>query len=96
MLPSVFGGLIDPVLAYYAWQIFWIGLLVLGVSIWLNWKNSRTGYWLNLVVVGAVDLGLILTLVAPGYMALADGGLGLALFLPAAIFSTIGFNDKQS
>jgi hypothetical protein len=89
-LPIISGGVTAAVLAYYAWNILCIGLLVLVVGVKLNWNNSRMGYWLNLAVVGAVDLGLIFTLLAPGYMALADGGLGLALWLPAAIFSTIG------
>lgn len=89
-LPVISGGVTAAVLAYYAWNILWIGLFVLVVGVRLNWKNSTTGYWLNLAVVSAVDLGLAFILLAPGYMALSDGILGLALWLPAVIFSTIG------
>ncbi|MCB9079377.1 MAG: hypothetical protein H6631_17380 [Anaerolineaceae bacterium] len=89
-IPAVSGRVIHSVLAYYAWHLLWVGLLVLVVAIWLNWRNSRAGYWLNLAVTGAIEFGLIVTLLLPGTMALTDGGLGLALWLPAVIFSTIG------
>jgi hypothetical protein len=39
-----------------------------------------TGYWFNLVIVGAADIGLIIFLLAPGYMAIADGIPGPALW----------------
>ncbi|MCB0163724.1 MAG: hypothetical protein KDI79_05830 [Anaerolineae bacterium] len=89
-MPVVSGRVINSVLAYYAWHLLWVGLLVLVVAIWLNWRNSRAGYWLNLAVTGAIEVGLIVTLLRPGTMALTDGGLGLALWLPAVIFSSIG------
>jgi hypothetical protein len=84
------GGLTAAVLSYYAWNLLWIGALVAIVGGRLNWRNSRSGYWLNLVVVSAVDGGLLLLLVLPGYMALADGLAGVVLWLPAIIFSTVG------
>ena len=58
--------------------------------VFLNWKNSRLGYWLNLGVVGAADIGLFVFLIIPGYMALADGFSGPLLWLLAFVFSTIG------
>lgn len=89
-LPQLSSTLADAVLGYYAWNLLWIGGLVLVVAIRLNWRNHLLGYWLNLVVVSAVDLGLIIFLVAPAHMALADGMLGVTLWLPAILFSTIG------
>lgn len=89
-LPQVADGLTGAVLAYYAWNLLWIGGFVLVVAIKLNWQNSPMGYWLNLAVVSAVDLGLIGTLVAPGHMAFTDGLMGVALWLPAVVFSTLG------
>lgn len=49
-----------------------------------NWENSPAGFWLNLVIVSAVDLGLIIFLIAPGYMAMPDGLTGILLWIPAA------------
>jgi hypothetical protein len=65
-----------------------IGALVTAVAI-LNWHNSRVGYWLNLLIVAGVDLNLVGFLLLPGIMNWSDGVVGLALFLPAAILSTI-------
>lgn len=89
-LPVITGGVTAAVLAFFAFNWVWIGLLVLVVGVKLNWHNSRLGYWLNLYVAAAADLGLIIFLLAPGYMALADGWPGPLLWLLAAVFSAIG------
>jgi hypothetical protein len=73
-----------------AYNIFWIGFLVTVVAVRMNWRNSDFGYWLNLVVVGAVDLGLLLAMLLPGHMAWSDGVVGVALFALAVGFSTFG------
>jgi len=73
-----------------AFNILWIGMLVTLVAVTLNWKNRRLGYWLNLGVVGATDLGLLLFLLLPGTMAWSDGGIGISLFLLALAFATLG------
>jgi hypothetical protein len=64
-----------------------MGALVTAVAL-LNWRNSSTGYWVNLLLVASVDLNLVAFLLAPGFMAWTDGIVGLALFVPAAILST--------
>jgi hypothetical protein len=93
-LPVISGGVTAAVVAFFAFNWVWIGLLVLGVGLRLNWLNSPTGYWLNLSVAGASDLGLFIFLLRPGYMALADGWPGPLLWLLAAIFSTIGLLNQ--
>ncbi len=90
-VPTIASDLTTAVLAYYAWNILWIGVLVTIVGGRLNWQNSRMGYWLNLAVVSIVDGGLLIMLVFPGYMALADGMVGVVLWIPALVFSTIGW-----
>ncbi len=65
-----------------------IGALVTAISL-LNWRNRRLGYWVNLLLVGSVDLNLLGFLLAPRVMAWSDGLVGIALFLPAAILTTI-------
>ncbi|NJN83270.1 MAG: hypothetical protein HC802_13950 [Caldilineaceae bacterium] len=55
----------------------------------MNWRNSRAGYWINLGVVAAADLGLLLTLLLPGMMAWSDGLWGPLLWLLAAGFTTL-------
>lgn len=73
-----------------SFNLLWIGLLVAWIAVRMNWRNSPTGYWLNLGIVGATDLGLLLFLLLPGTMAWSDGSIGIVLFLAAAVLSTIG------
>jgi hypothetical protein len=73
-----------------AFNILWIGLLVTLIALTMNWRNSRLGYWLNLGIVGATDLGLLVALLLPGTMAWSDGGLGLSLYALALITSSVG------
>jgi hypothetical protein len=87
---DVIGEVVAAVLAFFAFNWVWIGLLVLVVGIRLNWHNNCIGYWLNLYVAAAADVGLIIFLLAPGYMAVSDGWPGPLLWLLAAVFSTIG------
>ncbi|MDX1417353.1 MAG: hypothetical protein R3293_24315 [Candidatus Promineifilaceae bacterium] len=94
-IPPIGLGLTASVLAYYAWNILWVGLFVVVIAVRFNWRNNPLGFWLNLAVVGAVDLGLVILLIAPGHMAISDGMWGVILFIPALIFSAIGlFNGR--
>lgn len=95
-LPVISGGVTGAVLAFFAFNWVWIGLLVLIVAVRLNWHNSNVGYWLNLAVAGAADLGLIVILLGPGYMAVSDGWVGPLLWLLAVIFSTTGLLNRNS
>lgn len=65
-------------------------LFGIAVGVSLNWKNSRLGYWLNLIVVSAADIGFIVFVLIPGYIPFMPGALGPILWILAAIFSTIG------
>lgn len=94
-IPQLGLGLTSSILAYYAWNLLWVGFFVVIVAMIMNWKNSPTGYWLNLAVVSAVDIGLILLLLIPGYMAWSDGLMGIVLWIPAVFFSTIGLLDSR-
>jgi hypothetical protein len=85
-LPAVVGG----VGAFHAFNLVWIGLLVIVVAAKLNWHNSRTGAWLNGTLAGMADLGLVVFLLLPGYMPWAEGAPGIVLFVPALLFTAVG------
>lgn len=85
------GSTVDGLAAFHAWNITCFGIISLLTAITLNWKNSRVGFWVNLGIVAAADLGLIFTLIVPGYMHLVDGLPGISLFFIALIFSTLGY-----
>src|SRR5580700_8212417 len=43
--------LVNGVLQHYAWNLLWFGVYAIVLAVFMNWRNSRTGYWFNLVVV---------------------------------------------
>lgn len=57
---------ISAVVAFHSFNMVWIGLLVGGTAVRLNWRNSRAGYWLNLGLAGFLDVGLLVFLLVPG------------------------------
>lgn len=73
-----------------AWNLLFFALFGIAVAVLFNWKNSRLGYWLNLIVVSAGDIGFIITILVPGYIPLVPGGIGPLLWVLALIFSTLG------
>ena len=78
-----------------AFNLLFFALFGIAVAVMLNWKNSRLGYWLNLVVVSAADIGFIVYILMPGYAPLVPGGLGPLLWILAVIFSTLGIRQAN-
>ena len=83
-------GIIQGRVYQDAWNLLFFALFGIVVAVTLNWKNSRLGYWLNLVMVSAGDIGFIITILVPGYIPLMPGGLGPLLWVVALAFSTLG------
>ena len=83
-------GIIQGRVYQGAWNLLFFALFGIVVAVTLNWKNSRLGYWLNLVMVRAGDIGFIITILVPGYIPLMPGGLGPLLWVVALAFSTLG------
>lgn len=95
-LPRELEALVHAGLSFHAYNLVWFGLLALVVAVLLNWRNSVTGYWVNLVVVGADDLGLLWFLILPGHLSFGEAGLGPVLFAIAFVFTSIGILDRKS
>ncbi len=89
-IPDSLAPLVHAVFSFHAYNLSWFGLFALTVAVALNWRNSIVGYWVNLIVVGADDVGLLLFLLIPGHLSLLEAGLGPILFVSAFLFSTIG------
>lgn len=85
-LPAVAGA----VGAFHAFNLLWIGALVIGLAVTWGWRGRPAGAWLNLALAGAADLGLVSFLLLPGYMPWLEGAPGLVLFVPAAVLSLAG------
>ncbi len=95
-LPQDLGGAASGLIAQHAWNLLWFGLFGIYVGWKMNWKNSPTGYWLNLLVISAADLGFIFAILIPGYITIADGIMGPALWLLAVVFSTVGYMGAKN
>lgn len=67
-----------------------VGVMAILVAVGLNWNGDRLGYWLNLIVLGLVDLSFVVGEIIPGYMPLEIGGIGPALYLLGAALTTVG------
>jgi hypothetical protein len=83
-------GMVQGRIYQDAWNLLFFALFGIVVGVFLNWKNSRLGYWLNLVVVSAGDIGYIVFVLIPGFVPLMPGALGPILWIVAVIFSTVG------
>jgi hypothetical protein len=83
-------GMVQGRIYQDAWNLLFFALFGIAVAVTLNWNNSRLGYWLNLVVVSAGDIGFIITILVPGYIPLLPGGIGPLLWIIALVFSTFG------
>lgn len=51
-------GALVPRLEQGAFHILGFALCAIGVGLLMNWKNSRTGYWVNLLAIGWTEIGL--------------------------------------
>jgi hypothetical protein len=83
-------GMVQGRIHQDAWSLLFFALFGIAVGVSLNWKNSRLGYWLNLIVVSAGDIGYIIFVLIPAYVPLMPGALGPILWILAVTFSTIG------
>lgn len=71
------------------------GVLAIWIGVTLNWENDPLGFWINLVVLGMVDLSFILGQIVPGYMPVLIGGIGPVLYLLGAGFTGLGLTAQK-
>jgi hypothetical protein len=86
-------GLVQGRLLQNAWNLGVFSLIAIGVAVFLNWRNSRTGYWANLIIVSAADIGFVLFVLVPGLIPLWPGILGPVFWLLGLAFTTLGLRS---
>jgi len=89
-------GLIQGKVNQGAWDLLVVSLLTIVIAANRNWKNDVLGYWLNLVIVSATDIGFIIFVLAPRHVSLIPGILGPMLWVLGLVFSTIGISTRSS
>jgi hypothetical protein len=83
-------GMVQGRIYQDAWNLLFFALFGIAVGVFLNWKNSRLGYWLNLITVSAGDIGYIVFVLVPGLVPIIPGAFGPILWILAVTFSTLG------
>ncbi|NND72212.1 MAG: hypothetical protein HKN43_11615 [Rhodothermales bacterium] len=78
---------IDAIAKYYAFNLAVLGACAFGLGVSILRSGKRLTHLAAMVLIGIVDLGLLLFLVLPGHLSLADGSPGLILFVTGALFS---------
>jgi hypothetical protein len=88
-------GLVQGKINQGAWDLLFFALFAIVVAVKYNWRNDTLGYWLNLIVVSAADIGFIIFVLLPGHAAWFPGILGPVFWTAGVIFSTVGIKRKQ-
>lgn len=75
-----------------AFHILFFILVAIGIGALLNWRNSRVGYWTNLIVIGWTELGLLLIFILPGaFPWLPTGFVGPLLWTAAVALTSYAY-----
>lgn len=93
--PDSVSDITAAVAGFHSWNLLWIGALVAVIAVTLNRRNDRAGYWVNLALAGCTDVGLVVFMLAPGHLRLAEGMVGIVLFVVAAVASSIARRTAQ-
>ena len=88
-------GFIQGRVLQLSWDLLFFATFSIVVAVTMNWKNSRCGYWLNLVIVSAADIGFILFVLLPGHAPMNPAALGPILWIVAVVLSTLGFRQAN-
>lgn len=94
-LPQAVEGVSRGLLLQHGWNLLWFGLFALVVGAWFNWRNSVAGYWSNLAVISAADLGFVFPILIPGYIGMMEGIMGPLLWVAGAVFTTLGMRQHH-
>lgn len=93
-IPHIHDPATISVLAFHSFDLLWMGILVLIISISMNWKNSKTGFLINSAIIGFADIGLVLFMLAPGIVKFEEGMIGPALWPIGMFFLILGLRKK--
>lgn len=83
-------GMVQGRLFQDASYLFAFATTGIALAIKMNWHNSRTGFWLNTLILGVADVPFILFVLVPGYAPFWPGVLGPALWVAGMIFTGLG------
>jgi hypothetical protein len=88
-------GFIQGRVQQLSWDLLFFAIFSIVVAVTMNWKNSRCGYWLNLIIVSAADIGFVLFVLLPGHAPMNPAALGPILWVVAVVFSTLAYRQTS-
>jgi len=88
-------GMVQGRLYQSAWNLLFFAVFAIVVAVFFNRKNTRTGYWLNLVVVSVTDIGFIAFVMMPGYLPVWPGVLGPFFWVAGAVVTTLARRQES-
>lgn len=91
---SLDAGLVQARVYQDAFSLFCFAFAAIAIAVWLNWKNDKSGYWINLVMVSLADVGFVWLVMAPGHVPLFPAILGPVFWVLAVIFTTIAYRQR--
>ena len=86
-------GLVSGKLMQNSWNLAAVSILAVYIAWKMNWKNDRHGYWYNLVLVSVADIGFVIFILLPGYIAMWPGAMGPLLWLLGVLFTTLAYRQ---
>ena len=89
-------GIVQGKIFQDAWNLLFFALFSIIVASRYNWRNSRLGYHLNLIVVSVADIGFIIFVLIPGNVPFFPGVLGPIFWVSAAISSSIAVKTEPT
>jgi hypothetical protein len=78
-----------------AWNLLFFSITATGTAIFLNWRNSVWGYWINFGIISVADTGFIFFVLLPGHMGLWPGILAPIFWIAGLAFSTLGLIQRR-
>ena len=88
-------GLVQGRLFQASFYVAAFALAAIVIALGFNWRNSPTGYWINLLTVSAADIPFVLFIVLPGHMSGPEALLGPSLWLTGVACSTIALLTRR-
>ena len=89
-------GLIQGRLTQNAWHLLFFGVVAIVIGVRCNWKNSRLGYWINVINLSVVDIGFIFFVLLPYLTILSPAILGPVFWVLAVGFSTLAYLKEET
>ena len=84
-------GAVRSRLMQNAWNLGCSAVAAVFIALAFNWSNSAAGYWINLALISAVDIGFVVLIAWPGLIDRRSAITGPALWLTGVLFSTLAF-----